>query len=404
MNDSRCIADFLNTSYHGRILHAGYSDALKTHVRSAIARFLELDLLGLPAIPYISAWHEKNSQVWHEYSGRRLSLLLGCSPADVADELRKRIIDRSTYKAPNLRKNITQEVIDRQEIYRARSRLRHEVKETGMLEAIYQIAPASGQPFWLKDQANIENHAQDGICLSLGLLFVITKEMRFKDELKNTKEELRLHRDHLETMVEARTRELKKTQLEIVYRLAQAAEFHDKWTGQHIAKISRYCAIIGKAIGLNDHKNTLLFQAAPMHDIGKIGISDQILLKPGKLSPNEFNVMKSHSNIGAKLLSGHDSDLLKVARNIALTHHERWDGSGYPRGLGGKQIPLAGRITAICDVFDALTSTRPYKNPWSFNKAVQELKLNSGTHFDPRLVKVFIQKIPQIKQIHQIHT
>lgn len=403
MIDSQGINDFFKTSYHGHILHGGYSNALKTHVRSAIVRFLDLDLLGLPAIPYISAWHEGDSQMWYEYCGQRLPLLLGCHPAYAADELRERIIDRSTYKAPELTKNIAQEIIDRQEIPKVRSILRHEVKETGLLEAIYQIAPVAGQPLWLKDQANVESHAQDGICLSLGLLFVITKEMRFKEELRRAKEELHHHRDHLETMVETRTMELKKTQLEIVYRLARAAEFHDKWTGQHIGKISRYCAIIGKAIGLSDHKNTLLFQAAPMHDIGKIGISDQILLKPGKLSHNEFNVMKSHSKIGAKLLSGNDSDLLRVAKNIALTHHEKWDGSGYPRGLGGKQIPLAGRITAICDVFDALTSTRPYKKPWSFNKAVMELKLNAGAHFDPRLVKIFIQNIQQIRQVHQVH-
>ncbi len=401
MIDSQESEPFFKKYYHGRILHEGYSLALKKYVRTAIARFMELDALGLSAIPYISAWHKGKSQIWHEYSGRSLHLLLKCSPANVADELRKRVIDRSTYEIPALSKNITQEIISRQEIFRARSQLRREVRMTGLVEAIYKIAPVRGQPFWLKDQANIETYSSDGVCLALGLLFVVTKEMRVEEELRETKAELQNHRDHLQSIVLARTKELKDTQLEIVYRLAKAAEFRDKLTGQHIAKMSNYCAIIGNCIGLGDRKNTLLLQAAPMHDIGKIGISDQILLKPGKLTKDEFRVMKSHSKIGANLLSGPNSDLLTVAKNIALTHHERWDGSGYPRGLAGKNIPLAGRITAVCDVFDALTSTRPYKDPWPFDKAICELKLNAGAHFDPRLIRAFIQNIPPIKQVYE---
>jgi HD-GYP domain-containing protein (c-di-GMP phosphodiesterase class II) len=403
MIDSPSAKAFFKTSYHGHILHERYSLALKRYVRSAIARFVELDSLGLSVIPYISAWHEHEgkSKIWYEYSGHLLPLLLGCSSANVAGELRKRVIDRSTYTTPNVSDSITQEVINRQELFRARSKLRNEVKKTGLVEAIYKIVPATGQPFCLKDQANIEIYLNDGVCLSVGLLFLVTKEMQAEEELRETKAELQRHRAHLTSIVQARTKELKDTQLEIVYRLARAAEFRDKWTGQHIFKMSNYCTMLGNSIGLSDRKNTLLFQAAPMHDIGKIGISDKILLKPGKLTTNEFKIMKSHSKIGANLLSGPNSDLIKVAKNIALTHHEKWDGSGYPGGLIGTEIPLAGRIIAVCDVFDALTSQRPYKKPWPIDKAIAELKLNAGAHFDPRLVRAFIKNVPRIKKIHK---
>ncbi|MFW8601072.1 HD-GYP domain-containing protein [Desulfobacterota bacterium M19] len=404
INDRR-FTDFLHNDYHGHILNGDYSDTLKTHVRKAIARFIDLELMGLSAIPYIAAWHmDEAHHIWYEYSGFRLSALLQCDPRETARMLRCCIIDRCTYPPPQTEDQITPEIIDRRLLTNARWRIRGQVRQRGMAEAIYKIAPPEAAPFWLKDQATIETHNDDQICLSLGLLFVVTKEMRVEEELRQTKEELRLHRDHLESLVEQRTVELKKAQLEIVYRLARAAEFRDKWTGLHINKISRYCAVIGRGSGLSSYKNTLLFQAAPMHDIGKIGISDQILLKPGRLTNNEFKLMQTHSRIGAQLLSGYDSELLRVAKNIALTHHEKWDGSGYPRGLHGKNIPLAGRITAICDVFDALTSFRPYKKPWSFKQAVMEIKNGAGSHFDPRLIKIFLDHAPQIKEIYNFNS
>ncbi len=399
MDDLRSVKFYLKTSYHGRILREGYSLALQRYVRSAIARFARLDALGLSVIPYISAWNEGKSNIWYEYCGHQLPLLLSCSPAHVAEELRQHVVDRSTYNIPDISDKIAQEVINQQEMFRARNKLRNEVKKSGLVEAIYQIVPETGRPFWLKDQANIEIYANDGICLSLGLLFLVTKEMQTEKNLRETKEELQRHKNYLKSLVQSRTKELKSTQLEIVYRLARAAEYRDKWTGRHISKISNYCTIIGRSIGLSDRKNTLLFQASPMHDIGKIGISDQILLKPGRLTTDEFQVMKSHSRIGANLLSDPNSDLLKVAKNIALSHHEKWDGSGYPRGLKGTEIPLAGRITAVCDVFDALTSRRPYKDPWPLDKAISELKLYAGSHFDPRLVKAFVANIPRIKKV-----
>ena len=160
-------------------------------------------------------------------------------------------------------------------------------------------------------------------------------------------------------------------------------------------------ALLGQAAGMDEHAADLLLNASPMHDIGKIGIPDHILLKPGKFEADEWEIMKTHAQIGADILSGDDSELLSMARDIALTHHEKWDGSGYPNGLSGEAIPLVGRITALADVFDALTSERPYKKAWSVEDAVNLIREQSGKHFDPTLVKLFVQALPEILEIKE---
>ena len=205
----------------------------------------------------------------------------------------------------------------------------------------------------------------------------------------------------LEEMVLARTEELHRTRLQIVQRLGMAAEYRDEETGNHILRMSHGCALLARAIGWGDADCDLILNASPMHDIGKIGIPDAILLKPGKFEPHEWEIMKTHATIGGKLLEGDASDLLRMAREIALTHHEKWDGSGYPSGLAGAAIPLAGRIAALADVFDALTSVRPYKKAWPIEDAVAYLKDNSGRHFDPALVEVFLQELPGILAIRE---
>ena len=169
----------------------------------------------------------------------------------------------------------------------------------------------------------------------------------------------------LEEMVQARTEELLRTRLQIVQRLGMAAEFRDEGTGGHILRMSHIAALLARASGWSAAECELLLNASPMHDIGKIGIPDAILLKPGRFEPYEWEVMKTHAEIGGKLLEGDDSDLLCMAREIAYTHHEKWDGSGYPNGLAGDAIPQSARITALADVFDALTSARPYKKAWT---------------------------------------
>ncbi len=203
----------------------------------------------------------------------------------------------------------------------------------------------------------------------------------------------------LEKMVLARTEELRATRLQVVQRLGMAAEYRDEETGNHILRMSHVSALLAKSAGWNEADCELLLNASPMHDIGKIGIPDAILLKPGKFEPHEWEIMKTHAAIGAKLLDGDESDLMNMAREIALTHHEKWDGSGYPNGLSGEAIPEAGRIAALADVFDALTSVRPYKKAWTVEDAVNLIRENSGKHFDPNLVEIFLRELPGILEI-----
>jgi PAS domain S-box-containing protein len=193
--------------------------------------------------------------------------------------------------------------------------------------------------------------------------------------------------------------ELRETRLEIIHRLGLAAEYKDTDTGEHIIRMSHFAAALGSAYGLSQEETELLLHATPMHDVGKIGIPDHILLKPGRLNEEEFKHIKKHPLIGATMLYGHQAEPLRTAHIIALTHHEKWDGSGYPHGLVGEDIPLVGRITALVDVFDALTSTRPYKEGWSTDAALMEIEKCSGSHFDPALVTIFKNIFPEILQI-----
>ena len=208
-------------------------------------------------------------------------------------------------------------------------------------------------------------------------------------------------KDLLEQLVKERTDELHHTRLQVVQRLGMAAEYRDEETGNHILRMSHICALLATAVGWSDAKVDLILNASPMHDIGKIGIPDHILLKPGKFEPSEWAIMKTHAAIGAKLLEGDDSELMLMARDIALTHHEKWDGSGYPNGLIGEDIPMAGRIAALADVFDALTSVRPYKKAWSVEAAVELIKENSGKHFDPVLVELFLLELPSVVAVRE---
>jgi putative two-component system response regulator len=204
----------------------------------------------------------------------------------------------------------------------------------------------------------------------------------------------------LEEKVAARTREIRETRLEVIRRLGRAAEYRDNETGLHIIRMSLACSLLGRAAGLDKDECDLLLNASPMHDIGKIGIPDRILLKPGPLEPEEWRIMQRHPGIGAELLSGGTSDLMQMAETIAHCHHEKFDGTGYPRGLDGERIPLAARIVAVCDVFDALLSKRPYKRPWTVEESLAELDRRAGTHFDPKLVEKFHTILPEVLQIH----
>ena len=195
--------------------------------------------------------------------------------------------------------------------------------------------------------------------------------------------------------------DLRASQEETIYRLSRAAEFRDDETGQHLQRMSWYCHLLGSRSGLDEQTCEMLRIASPMHDVGKLGIPDRILLKPGRLTPEEFAVMKTHAEIGYRILHGSEAVPLRMAATIAHTHHEKWDGNGYPRGLKGEEIPLIGRIAAVADVFDALTSSRPYKPAWPLDAALDLMRKSAGSHFDPALIEVFFASLDDVLTIRE---
>ncbi len=238
-------------------------------------------------------------------------------------------------------------------------------------------------------------------CLNLGAVDYITKPFSPLIVRARVKTHLALYNQNreLDRKVKERAQQLKDTKLEIIRCLGRAAEFKDNETGMHVIRMSHYSRIIAEALNFNGDWVDMLYNAAPMHDVGKIGIPDSILLKPGKLEGEEWEIMKKHVTYGVEILGGHESELLKMAKEIAESHHEKFDGSGYPNGLVGENIPLAGRIVAIADVFDALTSVRPYKEAWSIEKAVALIEEEAGKHFDPNLVRLFRECLPKILDV-----
>ncbi len=212
----------------------------------------------------------------------------------------------------------------------------------------------------------------------------------------------------LEEMVQQRTKQLrqafetiKNASLDTIHRLSRAAEFKDEDTGAHILRMSNYSAVVARKMGLKEKTVESILYAAPMHDIGKIGTPDYILLKPGKLDPAEWEIMKQHTINGGRILEGSEKGFIKLGEIIAMTHHEKWDGSGYPKGLKGKEIPKVGQIVAIADVFDALTTKRPYKEPFSLEKSFNIIREGSGNHFNPGVVEAFFAVENEILEIKE---
>lgn len=201
--------------------------------------------------------------------------------------------------------------------------------------------------------------------------------------------ELQEHNRHLEDRVRQRTAELEQARSQILERLARAAEFRDDETGEHTHRVGEMAGAIARELGLDDDEVELIHRVAPLHDVGKIGIPDEVLLHPGPLSPDQMEIMRSHTIIGGNLMSGSEFLLLQTAEHIARTHHERWDGGGYPQGLAGEEIPLAGRIVAVADSFDALSHRRPYKEAWSSLDAWSYIERHAGIKFDPAVVDAF---------------
>jgi putative two-component system response regulator len=260
---------------------------------------------------------------------------------------------------------------------------------------------------FLTAMSEVENEAA---AFGAGGVDFITKPIRPTTLLARVKTHIQLsiQEKHLAMLVSARTRELERrseeleqTRLEVIRQLGRAAEYKDDDTGYHVIRMSHYSRLLGQSAGLSPDRVEVLFNAAPMHDIGKIGIPDDILQKPSPLTEEEWKVMRRHPAIGAGILGRHGSELLQTARIVSLAHHERWDGSGYPRQQAGTDIPIEGRIVAIADVFDALTSRRPYKPAWPIGDAVAYLAKQAGKHFDPELIPRFLELLPEIQDVRR---
>lgn len=243
--------------------------------------------------------------------------------------------------------------------------------------------------------------SDEEVGLLLGAVDYLHKPCHPAIVLQRVRIHLELHNQNLalEERVRERTRELEETRIEIIRRLGVAGEYRDNETGLHVVRMSQYCYRLALAAGVSQSQAEMLQLTAPMHDIGKIGIPDHILLKPGRLTEEEREAMKRHTVIGAEIIGSHPSAMLTMARSVALSHHERWDGTGYPAGLAGESIPFEGRIASICDVFDALTSVRPYKRAWSFDDAIDYITTESGKAFDPVLVSLFLKRIREFAEI-----
>ncbi len=236
---------------------------------------------------------------------------------------------------------------------------------------------------------------------SLGAVDYITKpvvpslvKVRVKSQLYIANQKLLLHEE-----VKEKTKEIYSTQVEVINMLGRAAEFKDNETGYHVKRVGAYAYLLAIAYGIDKREAELLMLASPMHDVGKIGIEDKILKKPGRLDDAERAAMNDHAVIGADIIGDQNSEVLRYAKIVAIEHHEKWNGKGYPNGIAGEDIHLFARIVAIADVFDALTSERPYKKPWPFEKAMNLLIEEKGQHFDEKLVDLFVEHTDEVKAI-----
>lgn len=265
------------------------------------------------------------------------------------------------------------------------------------------------------------NHDQD-VChsaLSNGAKDFVTKPFDHKEvlyrianvlESRAMQKQLARQNAQLMQSCESRAQELLSSRLHAIQCLGKAAEYRDNETGLHVLRMSKTATRVAQELGWSDDQCELLSHASPMHDIGKIGIPDHVLLKPAPLNAEEWVIMRTHTTIGAQILSVSDSELFQTAAEIAATHHERWDGAGYPHGLAGEAIPIMSRVVAISDTFDALISTRPYKSAWPIERAVDYIRLNRGKQFDPRITDAFLSCIDDVLSIsnhyadHPLHT
>jgi putative two-component system response regulator len=266
----------------------------------------------------------------------------------------------------------------------------------------HAIGIASDAPGQTALDEVVKRHQDQLMLYARDLAATVAERDALKGKLELVQRQLMAYARDLREIVdqlEASNIAIKQAHLDTILRLSVAAEYRDDNTAAHIRRISEYCKLLARQMGLGAAYVETILYASPMHDIGKIGIPDGILFKPGKLSPEEFEIIKQHPRIGHNILRESDAEVLQEAAVIALSHHERWDGTGYPTGLAGEDIPLGGRITAVADVFDAVVTRRVYKVPFSNERAYEALREASGSHLDPRVVEAFFDSLDEVLQI-----
>jgi PAS domain S-box-containing protein/putative nucleotidyltransferase with HDIG domain len=268
--------------------------------------------------------------------------------------------------------------------------IRRALDEATSFSGVIRNYRKDGSEFWNNLTINPVFDDDGQLINFVGLQSDITARIQAEHEVQEAKRQVEDVNRHLEERVRERTQELAESQLEILTRLARAAEYRDDDTGQHTQRVAKMAAAVAERMGLSDDNVELIRQAAPLHDVGKIAVSDLILLKPGKLTDEEFQIMQGHAGRGAAILSDGRSEVIRLAERIARSHHERWDGRGYPGGLRGSEIPIEGRILSVADVFDALTHERPYKKAWPCSEAVAEIVKQRGQQFNPAVVDAFL--------------
>jgi len=391
--------------YCGCILSGDYSVELKRRVADYIDHYRVFEDTGSAAILYIAAWQGEKEKIWYEFASQRFMKLLGCKNSDVAEVFRDSIIDRRIYKGLDVDVGIRKEVKNREELNYVREELREEGKKAGTIEAVYKLSVNNNGAIWLKDQATVEIYEQDRICLSLGFLTIVSKEMEAEDELKK-------HHDQLEEIVHERTaaltilndqlkqeiaeRKLAEEKLrqsyaklqrnldEIVHAMSLTAEKRDPYTAGHQKRTTELAMALAGEMGLCEHQIKGIQMAGLIHDMGKISIPAEILSKPGKLNEVEMQLLRRHPQAAFEILK--NIDFPWPVDLIVLQHHEKMNCSGYPQGLAGEDILLEARILCVADVVESIESHRPYRPGLGIDKALEEISKNRGILYDQDVV------------------
>jgi len=375
----------VNPEYPGSILlSSNYSSSLKRRLAECIKCYRAYEDTGSTAMLYISAWKGNDQRIWYEYVGRTFLTLFGCEPQEMSETFRKSVKDRRIYKDLDPERGIQKEIKSNDELNTTWEELREEGEKAGTIEAVYQITAGRDKTTWLKDQATIEVFKEDNICLSFGVLTIVSKEMEAEDKLKR-------HHDLLETIIQDRTAELTELNLqlqksldEIVNAMSLTLEERDPYTAGHQRRTTDLSLAIARELGLPEHVTKGLQMAGLIHDMGKISVPGEILSKPGGLNDAELQLIKRHPQVAYDILN--QIDFPWPVDQIVLQHHEKMDGSGYPQGLSGEEILLESRILCVADVVETMETHRPYRSSLGREAALEEISRNRGVLYDSEVV------------------